>query len=106
MCIAHRILMGDDPAEKIRYVMSYLSYRPEVLMAARTKVEELRVKKAKQEETLPDISYIKKHVVSNFMCSRFLSMMHQELSKKMHKAKLTRRRARYAARKLQENAEA
>ena len=40
------------------------------------------------------------------MCLRFLSLMHQELSKKMHKAKLTRRRARYAARKLQENAEA
>ena len=59
--------MGDDPAEKIRYVMSYLSYRPEVLMAARTKVEELRVKKAKQEETLPDISYIK-NILFRFLC--------------------------------------
>ena len=59
MCIAHRILVGDDPAQKIRSVMEYLSYRPEVLMAARTKVEELRVKKAKQEETLPDIFYIR-----------------------------------------------
>ena len=59
MCIAHRILVGDDPAQKIRSVMVYLSYRPEVLMAARTKVEELRVKKAKQEETLPDIFYIR-----------------------------------------------
>ena len=59
MCIAQRILMGDDPARKVRYVMDYLSYRPEVLMAARTKVEELRVKKAKQEETLPDIFYIR-----------------------------------------------
>ena len=68
MCIAHRILIGGDPAEKIRKVMSYLSYRPEVLMAARTKVEELRVKKAKQEETLPDISYIKKTVWFRILC--------------------------------------
>ena len=60
--------MGDDPAQKIRYVMEYLSYRPEVLMAARTKVEELRVKKAKQEETLPDISYIKKTVWFRILC--------------------------------------
>ena len=51
--------MGDDPARKVRYVMDYLSYRPEVLMAARTKVEELRVKKSKQEETPPDIFYIR-----------------------------------------------
>ena len=68
MCIAHRILVGDDPAQKIRSVMEYLSYRPEVLMAARTKVEELRVKKAKQEETLPDISYIKKTVWFRILC--------------------------------------